>query len=106
MAHDRLQSDVIPVTHKMFSLLLGVRRAGITVALQTLEKHGSIERSRGSITILDRARLIASANGLYGQPRMEFERLFGRIAPDDDIGPPAPLALNARPSTNSSAATK
>ena len=36
MAHDRLQSDVIPVTHKMFSLLLGVRRAGITVALQSL----------------------------------------------------------------------
>ena len=106
MAHDRLQSDVIPVTHKMFSLLLGVRRAGITVALQTLEKHGSIERSRGSIRVLDRTRLIASANGLYGQPRMEFERLFGRIGPDDDIGPPAPLAVNARPSTNSSAATK
>ena len=57
----------------MFSLLLGVRRAGITVALQGLEKRGLIERSRGNITVLDRARLSASANGLYGQPRVEFK---------------------------------
>jgi CRP-like cAMP-binding protein len=106
MAHDRLQSDVIPVTHKMFSLLLGVRRAGITVALQALEKRGLIERSRGSITVLDRARLVVSANGLYGQPRLEFERLFGRAGPDDNLGPLAPRTPNERISTNGSAATK
>ena len=103
MAHDRLQSDVIPVTHKMFSQLLGVRRAGITVALQGLEKRGLIERSRGSITVVDRARLIASANGLYGQPRIEFERLFGRIGSDDDLGPLTPRSKKTRIITNGSA---
>jgi CRP-like cAMP-binding protein len=86
MAHDRLQTDDIPVTHKLFSLLLGVRRAGVTVALRNLEKRGSIRRSRGSITVLDRERLIGSANRLYGQPRVEFERLFGRMSPDHDVG--------------------
>src|SRR5215203_2947733 len=54
MAHDRLDGDEIPLTHEFLSLMLGVRRAGVTVALNYLESRGVIRMSRGHIVITDR----------------------------------------------------
>ena len=41
MANDRLDGDEIPLTHEFLSLMLGVRRAGVTVALNYLEHRGN-----------------------------------------------------------------
>jgi CRP-like cAMP-binding protein len=68
MAHDRLDGDEIPLTHEFLSLMLGVRRAGVTVALHYLERRGVIRLSRGQIVITDREGLKASANGTYHEP--------------------------------------
>jgi len=68
MAHDRLDGDEIPLTHEFLSLMLGVRRAGVTVALNYLEHRGVIRMSRGHIVITDRDGLKASANGTYHDP--------------------------------------
>jgi CRP-like cAMP-binding protein len=68
MANDRLDGDEIPLTHEFLSLMLGVRRAGVTVALHYLEQRGVIRMSRGQIVILDRDGLKASANGTYHEP--------------------------------------
>ena len=68
MANDRLDSNEIPLTHEFLSLMLGVRRAGVTIALHYLEQRGVIQLSRGQIVILDRDGLKASANGTYHQP--------------------------------------
>lgn len=76
MAHDRLGGDELPVTHEFLSSMLGVRRAGVTLALHQLEAAGSITTARRCVTILDKDRLQKSANGLYGVPESEFERLF------------------------------
>jgi CRP-like cAMP-binding protein len=76
MAHDRLESDNLPITHEFLSGLLGVRRAGVTMALHQLEAAALIATTRGHVTILDRCGLEASANGLYGVPEAEFDRLF------------------------------
>ena len=65
MAHDRLDDDTIPLTHEFLSLMLGVRRAGVTVALNALERKGVISLARGQILITDRDGLKASANGSY-----------------------------------------
>ena len=46
--------------------MLGVRRAGVTVALNALESKGVISLTRGQILITDREGLKASANG-YSQ---------------------------------------
>jgi CRP-like cAMP-binding protein len=68
MANDRLDGDEIPLTHDFLSLMLGVRRAGVTVALNYLEHRGVIRLSRGQIVITDRKGLKASANGTYHEP--------------------------------------
>ena len=61
----------------MMALMLGVRRAGVTGALQHLEMQGMVETARGLVTVKDREGLQECANGLYGTPEAEFERLFG-----------------------------
>jgi CRP-like cAMP-binding protein len=76
MAQDRIAHDELLLTHEFLALMLGVRRAGVTVALQHFEMAGSITTARGSIVIKDRDGLEESANGLYGAPEAEFERLF------------------------------
>ena len=76
MAQDRIAHDELLLTHEFLSLMLGVRRAGVTVALQHFENGGLIATSRGSIIIRDRDGLEESANGFYGAPEAEYERLF------------------------------
>jgi Mn-dependent DtxR family transcriptional regulator len=43
--------------------MLGVRRAGVTVALHFLEQRGIIQLARKQIVILDREGLKKAANG-------------------------------------------
>ena len=66
MAHARLESDVIPMTHEFLSSLLGVRRTGITEVAGKLQRSGSIRYHQGQITILNREALEATACECYG----------------------------------------
>jgi CRP-like cAMP-binding protein len=68
MAQDRLGGSEVPLTHEFLSLMLGVRRAGVTGALNQLHRKGVIRLSRGRIEVVDREGLINSANGAYGIP--------------------------------------
>lgn len=76
MSQDRLETAEMLLTHEFLSQMLGVRRAGVTTALQQFERRDLISASRGAITILDRDGLIEVANGYYGRAEAEFERLF------------------------------
>jgi CRP-like cAMP-binding protein len=64
MANDRVD-DELKLTHEFLATMLGVRRSGVTVALQQLERIGLISHKRGKITLLDREALVTSANGTY-----------------------------------------
>ena len=77
MAQDRIQSDVLPLTHEFLSLMLGVRRAGVTVALKALRERGLISYRRGEITINDRKGMARVAGEAYGTPESEYRRLIG-----------------------------
>src|SRR5215212_4894350 len=77
MCHDRVDGDDLTITHEFLSLMLGVRRAGVTVALQALEKRGLIATKRGRVTVLDRAGLEAVAGDSYGGAEAEYTRLIG-----------------------------
>jgi CRP-like cAMP-binding protein len=80
MCHDRVDGDELPLTHDFLSLMLGVRRTGVTLALQVLETHGLITTKRGRILIVDRDGLVEHAAGCYGIPEAEYERLVGQPA--------------------------
>lgn len=81
MAHDRADGDT-PITHEVLSMMLGVRRAGVTVAAGAMQKAGLIRYYPGHITITDRAGLEAYACECYGVIRHAFDRLLGS-GPDD-----------------------
>jgi CRP-like cAMP-binding protein len=76
MAHDRIEGDELPIKHDFLALMLGVRRAGVTIALQELSAANLVQNGRGRIAILDREGLEEVANGLYGTPEAEYERLM------------------------------
>lgn len=68
MSHDRLDGDDIPLTHEFLSLMLGVRRPGVTLALHSLEAANLIRNTRGCITIRNRAKLEEIAGRAYSAP--------------------------------------
>ena len=87
MTQDRLGQNKVPMTHEFLSVMLGVRRAGVTEALHALEGMRAIRAMRGEIDILDRKIIEKRAGTLYGLPEAEYERL---------IGTPSRLAMEAR----------
>lgn len=63
---DRVNSRHIDLTQEFLSMMLGVRRVGITEAAKNLQKQKLITYSRGHIQLLDPARLEAAACPCYG----------------------------------------
>jgi CRP-like cAMP-binding protein len=68
MAADRVEGEELPLTHEFLSMMLGVRRPGVTIAIRELEREGTVERRRGRIFITDRKALEKKSNGTY-QPQ-------------------------------------
>jgi CRP-like cAMP-binding protein len=62
---DRLHAEEMHVTHEHMANMVGVRRAGITNAVGVLREEGLIKSERGTVTILDRARMEAQACECY-----------------------------------------
>ena len=77
MAHDRIGTDTLPLTHEFLSLMLGVRRAGVTETLHVLRERGLISYGRGQIAVKDRKGLERAAGEAYGVPEAEYRRLIG-----------------------------
>jgi len=77
MAQDRLDDGSLQLTHEFIALMLGVRRPGVTDALNDLEGKGLIRSTRGVVRIVDRTGLEAAAGGIYGVPEAEYKRLIG-----------------------------
>lgn len=65
MMHDRVEGDDLQLTHDRLATMLGVRRAGVSVAAKKLERAGVIHLHRGSIVIQDRKLLEESSGGTY-----------------------------------------
>ncbi len=76
LSYDRLTSDKLVMTHSLIANMLGVRREGITKAAGHLQEQGIISYVRGTITLLDRARLEAMVCECYRVVKDEYDRLL------------------------------
>jgi len=66
MTGDRARRKELRLTHEFLADMLGVRRAGVTLAALALQRRKLIEYSRGKVTLLDRRGLNALACVCYG----------------------------------------
>jgi CRP-like cAMP-binding protein len=79
-AHDSA-GDEFYLTHDVLARMLGVRRAGVTVAALVLQHAKLIDYSRGKVVVLDRPGLEAAACECYCLIHTRSEQLFGSDSP-------------------------
>jgi CRP-like cAMP-binding protein len=70
-------ADEFPMTHEFLSMMLGVRRPGVSLAAGVLQKAGLIRYVRGRMAVTDRPGLEAASCECYHTARREFARLLG-----------------------------
>ena len=77
MTHDRVEGDELPLTHEFLAFMLGVRRAGVTLAMRALQDAGLVSYSRGHVSITDRTGLEGASCECYRTVRAHSQRLLG-----------------------------
>ena len=75
MVHDRVGRDTFALTHEFIAVMLGVRRAGVSVALAALQRAGAVAYQRGEMTVTDRAALEAASCPCYRIIAGQFAQL-------------------------------
>jgi CRP-like cAMP-binding protein len=65
MTHDRVLNGEFVLTQEFLAMMLGVRRATVTVAAGMLQEAGLIKYSRGRVTVVDRERLEEASCDCY-----------------------------------------
>jgi CRP-like cAMP-binding protein len=77
VAHDNALAERIALTHEFLAMMLGVQRAGVSVALRGLKHAGIVDYRRGILRILDRDALEDLACECYQTSRHDLDDLFG-----------------------------
>jgi CRP-like cAMP-binding protein len=77
MSQDRVDGDVIPLTHEFLALMLGVRRASVSDVLRPLQEKGWVKSQRGEITVLDRQGLESGACECYERIAKQYQQMLG-----------------------------
>lgn len=88
---DRMDGNDVGMTQESIANMLGVRREGVTVAAQQLQKLGLVHCTRGHIVVIDRRGLEQRVCECYAVVRREYERLLPCHAqPMEQVGAAAP----------------
>jgi len=66
MCQDRVDSQLLPLTHEFLAQMLGTGRPSVTLAAGVLEEAGLIKNMRGTVQVLNRKNLEAAACECYG----------------------------------------
>ena len=77
---DYVGGNELKLTHELIALTLGVRRAGVTEALNVLKNRGVIATRRNTIRVLKREGLQSASYECYGLIREEYENLYADLA--------------------------
>ncbi len=70
--HDRVGRDEFRLTHEVLATMLGVRRAGVSIAAAALQQAGCISYARGRFQVIDRAGLERAACECYAATAQAF----------------------------------
>lgn len=74
MCHDRIDGDVINVTHDALAEMSFAHRPTVTRILSDLRDRGLIETLRAQVRIRSRAGLVALTNGSYGEAARYYDQ--------------------------------
>ncbi len=77
---DRIDDDVIRLTHDFLAQMLAVRRPTVSLIAYGLQQAGLIRYQRGKIAILDRAGLERGACECVGALRDKTRRIIAEVA--------------------------
>ena len=77
---DRIDDDVIRLTHDFLAQMLAVRRPTVSLIAYGLQQAGLIRYQRGKIAILDRAGLERGACECVGALREKTRRIIAELA--------------------------
>ena len=73
---DRVDGSDVHLTHEFLSIMLGVQRPTVTLAVGALQTAGLVRQGRGHIEVLDRAGLEAASCECYRVITDEYARLL------------------------------
>jgi CRP-like cAMP-binding protein len=73
MTDDRTDGNNLQLTQEFLSRMLGVRRAGVSVAANSLRQKGLIEYHRGDIVITDRRQMETVSCECYDIVKREYD---------------------------------
>ena len=73
MTDDRTDGNNLQLTQEFLSRMLGVRRAGVSVAANSLRQKGLIEYHRGDLVITDRRKLETVSCECYEIVKREYD---------------------------------
>jgi len=65
MAHDRISSNVVKLTHEFLAIMLGTDRPSVSLAAKYLQQLGAIEYRRRALTIVNRKMLEGASCRCY-----------------------------------------
>jgi CRP-like cAMP-binding protein len=65
IAQDRVHTKTLPLTHDFLAIMLGTDRPSVSLAVGPLEEDKAIQCGRGTISVLNRARLESAACECY-----------------------------------------
>ena len=75
LTHDRVAGDEFRLTQDFISRMLAVRRAGVSVAANSLRQMRAIDYQRGNVLVLNREGLEAAACECYQVVKTVYDRL-------------------------------
>jgi CRP-like cAMP-binding protein len=82
MMHDRIDGDIIVVTHDELGAYINARRASITDWLHVFEGEHWIRSRRGYVEITDRPGLEGAAGEFYGSAENAWFDILAKLPPD------------------------
>ena len=84
LSMDRAGSSELTMTHEMLSMLLGVRREGITEVARRLQGAGLIAYRRGRISVINRAGIESMTCECYRVLRTAFDTVCPKPSRPDE----------------------